>query len=197
MATPVTLFASPASFLIRYDPRRLSQLATILSDPNEPLPNDYELQQSPLVYAALGDATEIILSAAQVGKRYTRAILSALAADFDETLQYGKGGLLVRLCCDLAYGLLVGGKGQGKEDQSALAPRQEWADNMLELLKQGERVFDHEGAIDAGKKVVGQNVLSGGGLNITGTRLTDDIGMFGTAGLSRRGFRSGPSGPCC
>src|SRR5262245_17436651 len=103
-------FAAPQEFTVRYDPRRLAQLVTTSGDPHEDLPNQFDVESSPLVFAALGDATEIICAACQVGGFYRRADLENLALDYSSASHTGRGGLLVRLCCDIAYALLVGGK---------------------------------------------------------------------------------------
>jgi phage gp36-like protein len=51
---------------------------------------------------------------------------------------------LKRLCCDLAYGLLISRRGYGGADLDAMTSRSKETEAILELLRTGERMFEIE-----------------------------------------------------
>jgi hypothetical protein len=61
--------------------------------------------------------------------------------------------LLVRLVCDLAFGLLVARRGYSAQDQTAMAPQTKAANEMLEMVRRGERLFDSADVAEAGVNV--------------------------------------------
>jgi len=134
-------FASPADLVLYYDERRISQLATDSGTPATDLDNNA------IVLAMLARATEEILAASLVGKRYTATELQELADS--ET----NGYFLVGLVCDLAYGYLVQRRGTGAADMDRQAPAFKKALTTLERLKAGDYIFPLTGELsqeDAG-----------------------------------------------
>jgi phage gp36-like protein len=121
-------YATPQDLLIRYDERRVADLVSDTGTRSAaPL-------TSPVVAAVLEDAAGIIDSACRVGGRYSIADLAAMA---------GSGHyLLVRLSCDIAYGLLVARRGYSTTDMKVMAPQLEFANKMLDDLRKGDRVLD-------------------------------------------------------
>jgi phage gp36-like protein len=136
-------YAASSDILARYDARRVGEL--VRDDATRASPS--ELATDPVLTALLADASAIVDSAALAGGRYSADDLSALAAD-----PVG-GPLLVRLVCDLAFGLLVSRRGAPASDVDALAPRYKAANDVLEALRNGGRVLDVAGAIAAGQPV--------------------------------------------
>lgn len=121
-------YATPAQMGTRYDIRRIGDLVSDTGD-RDPAP-----LTSPVLAACLDDASGHIDSACRVGGRYATSELTAMTG-------YG-ASLLVRLTCDIAYGLLVARRGYSATDQQAMAPNYKPALDMLELVRKGERVFD-------------------------------------------------------
>lgn len=143
-------YATPSDMLARYDARRLGDLVNddgtratstaLLTDPN--------------LQAALDDASGMLDAAIQRGQKYTvQDIASIVAATTSSNPLYNSYKLLVRLCCDLAYGLLVGRRAYNATDTAAQAPRYVEALRQLQLLEDGEWVFLTPGAIAYGFKV--------------------------------------------
>lgn len=129
-------YAVPADLLKRFDARTVGDLAgdegkrivpsALLTDPN--------------VLAVLDDASGEIESALLQGERYTAANLTALTGN---SQQY-----LVRLCCEIAFGLLWRRRPWADDQQRQEAIKR--ADEHLERLRKGERVFDVVAILDAG-----------------------------------------------
>lgn len=118
-------------FANQYDIRRLGQH---LSDTGTPI-GAGELLDHPVLLQLLDEASDLILSACLVGKKYTIEYLDELAASTN------RGGLLRRLTGDICYGLLISRRGQAASDISALAPRYIIAMGVLEQLKLGTMLF--------------------------------------------------------
>jgi phage gp36-like protein len=119
-------YASPSDFLKRYDARVLGDLvgdSGVRVDPSA-------LLQNVNVQAALDDASGMIDSAVLVAQKYTPDELAALTGV--------DAAFLIRIVCNLAFGLLTMRRGQPTEQieqyKEALA--------ALELLRSGERVFN-------------------------------------------------------
>lgn len=121
-------YATASDLLTRYDSRRVGDL---VSDSGA---RDANPAASPVLAACLDDASGMIDLACMVGGRYTPTTLAAMTGNSSKAL--------VRLACDLAYGLLVARRGYSSTDQKTMAPQYDQAQNTLELLRKGERVFD-------------------------------------------------------
>jgi phage gp36-like protein len=121
-------YATPAELLVRYDARRVGDLVSDTGD------RDTNPVASPVLAACLDDASGHIDSACRVGGRYSTTEL--------DTMVGNGSSLLIRLTCDIAYGLLVARRGYSATDQQAMAPNYKPALDMLELIRKGERVFD-------------------------------------------------------
>jgi phage gp36-like protein len=121
-------YATTQDLLLRYDERRVADL---VSDTGTRSTNP---AASPVAEMALEDASGMIDAACRVSGRYKSIDLLGMT---------GHGAnLLARLCCDLAYGLLVGRRGYSSTDQKAMAPQFEFANALLDSIRKGERVFD-------------------------------------------------------
>lgn len=129
-----TSYALPEDFLRRYDARILGDLVNdnnISVDATSLLTN-LNLQ------AALDDASGQVNSAVLVANKYSPAELQALDGIDRE--------YLVRLVCNLAYGLLVMRRGLPSDK----LPQYDEALETLKLLRSGERVFAVLANQDAG-----------------------------------------------
>lgn len=124
-------YATGAELVVRYDARRIAQL---VADDGQQVASG-SVAAHAVVEALLEDATAAINSAVYVGKRY-------VAADLSSGLTASGGYLLKRLCCDLAFGYLVARRGLAADEVGKLAPRYAEALQYLDLLRQGERIFD-------------------------------------------------------
>ena len=161
-------YASGSDMVARYDVRRMGQW---LSDSGVPV-EDGDVPSNTKLAALLNDASELVNSAAFVGKRYSRANLTSLSSD-------DGGPLLKRIVCDLAYGMLAMRRGYSIKELTDLAPGWEWAQEMLEQLRLGERIFDFTAAADAGLVEVVSVTDQSGSLLSKNTRL------FGITNLNR------------
>jgi phage gp36-like protein len=130
-------FASASDLVKRYDVRRIGQL--VYDDGTKASPAQVAADEN--VQAALDDADGFIRSAVRRGERYSDDDLSGLAG----TAQ----AFLVRLCCDLAYGLLCERRGNLTPD--GVPPGYARAMQTLDLLANGERVLEVDAALAAGK----------------------------------------------
>lgn len=126
--------AEGVDLVLRYDVRRLGDL--ILDDDTRAEPG--AISGHPVVQAMLSDATGLINSALLAGDRYSLIDINI----FGTALSEASKNLLKRMCCDLAYGLLLARRGYSATDTSAMAPRYMEAKELLEQLKQGDRIFD-------------------------------------------------------
>lgn len=179
-------YATPEELLIRYDARRVADLVsdtgTRTTDP----------ASSPVVAACLEDASGMVESACRVAGRYT---INQLV-----NLQGHTRFLLTRLVCDLTYGLLVARRGYSANDMNTMAPQYKGALDMLEQIKQGDRIFDYPGTDthnpDAGSSCGCSSCTSeidyGSGPLIYGTCEANGASCSGCASCAGR---SGPSEP--
>lgn len=133
-------YATAQNLLDRYDARRIADL---VSDSGT---RTLAPQSSPVLLACLDDASGEVDAACRVAQRYTSADLSGLTGNAN--------ALLVRLVCDLAYGMLVARRGYAANDNAVMAPREKIAFDMLEALRRGERIFSGEDQAEAGVNVV-------------------------------------------
>ncbi len=140
-------FLDGAGMLERYDSRRVGQLVldTGVNASAADLADSGTTAGARLL-ALLNEASELVVAAAAVGKRYTRADLDAVAA-----AGTGSAYLLRRLTADLAFGLLCKRRGYDAKQFAALAPAYLEALQYLEQLRRGERILDSvAGVADAG-----------------------------------------------
>jgi phage gp36-like protein len=122
-------YAQPADMMARYDVRRLGDLVrddTTRADPSSLL-SDTVLQ------TALDDAAGEIDASVLAGQKYLPADLAGLTGT--------DLALLKRLNCDLAYGFLVMRRGYSAADAQAQAPGFARAQELLQLLRDGNKVF--------------------------------------------------------
>lgn len=124
-------YITAAQFVRVYDSRKIVQE---LSDSGSPV-LEADLDTNANLADILGMASEMVASAALVGKRYTVAQLAALAASSDS------GFLLRKLVADLAFAILVGRRGRSAADVDRLCPAHRQALLSLEQLRNGERLF--------------------------------------------------------
>lgn len=123
-------FASAAQFTVAYDNRATRES---LSDTGVPVTGD--LANDPNLLQLLEESSEMILSACEVGARYNKDDLDALAASTTV------GFLLRRLTIDLTHGLVVSRRGRAAADVTRLSPRYALALQMLDQLAAGKRLF--------------------------------------------------------
>ena len=133
-------YATPADVLKRLDARRVGQLVL----DNGAMATTGALATDPNLLQALEDAEGVVNAAALRGRRYSVADLNGLAGPAK--------AVLVRLVCLLSYQYLVERRG-GLGGDEAASPGYSWAVGMLEMLANGERVFQLDAALDAGKPV--------------------------------------------
>lgn len=141
-------YATADDLLTRYDSRRVADLVSD-TGARSVYPNS-----SPVVAVVLEDASGMIDAACRVAKRYTTADLNSLTGSTKS--------LLVRLTCDLAFGLLVARRGYSAQDQKVMAPQTEAANALLEQLRTGERIFDDAEVANAGVNVLSRKTTTDG-----------------------------------
>lgn len=128
--------ATVSDLLMRYDSRRIADLVL----DTDQRATDVELAGNStaglVVQTALSDASGMINSSILAGGRYKLEDLLAMTTD--------SKGYLKRLCCDLAYGLLISRRGYGGADLDAMTSRSKESEAILELLRTGERIFEIE-----------------------------------------------------
>lgn len=175
-------YAQPADIMARYDSRRLGDLvgdsgtrvtaALLGTDPN--------------LQVALDDAAGMLDAAIQRGQRYTILDLTnIMGATPPPAGQPGQTGtpsqlwtskqLLIRLNCDLAYGLLIARRGLSSTDNAAMAPRYTEALRILEQLSSGGLIFVTTPAIGAGLPVPAVTISQDINLLSGITRLFGDL----------------------
>lgn len=136
-------FITAAQFLNRYDARRVGDLVgdtgtrvdagTLLTDTN--------------LATILADASAFITAACRVSDRYSYDDLNNLAT----TSPYGPTAyLLHRLTADLAMGLLLKRRAYAADDIAKQCPAYVEALQYIQLLREGERIFDTDGQAEAG-----------------------------------------------
>lgn len=126
--------ATVSDLLMRYDLRRIGDL--VLDTDQRATAEELAGNSTAglVVQTALSDASGMINSAILAGGRYELADLVAMTQD--------SKGHLKRLCCDIAYGLLISRRGYGGADLDAMTSRSKESEAILELLRTGERVFE-------------------------------------------------------
>lgn len=136
-------YATPAQLLQRYDARTVGDLVS--DDGNQVSAGD--LLADANLQAALNDASGQIESALLQAERYSVADLTALVGSSSNT-KY----VLIRLTCDIAFQQLVERRPWYEVNES-YKQRTEDADETLERLRKGERVFDLSPVKEAGLPV--------------------------------------------
>jgi phage gp36-like protein len=174
-------YCTPAAFLQCYDSRRVGQL---LTDNDEPLFSSQILSSSVLA-ELLRQATKIIDAACAVGDRYDPTELATLASDVEH------GGLIRRLCADIAFGLLQQRRGYSLKEIQDLSSGYQLAMDMLEQLRMGERIFNLDGVPEAGLPDVVRL-----GVNSAGPSVANCSRFFGNTPTTNRFGYGGLGGGC-
>jgi len=133
-------YATVEDLTLRFDERLLAELA---SDTGEPA---QDIAGSARIAAALEEASGQVEAAALAGKRYTAEDLAALTGN--------ARALLVGLVCDLAMSRLLRVRGQSAASEQAERLR-ERAEQYLDALARGERIFGVAKAAQAGLPTIG------------------------------------------
>lgn len=136
-------YATAAQLLTRYDSRRVAELN---SDTGSPVTPTDPVSITTPVGAALYDASAMVDTALQAGKRYTRSVLAALIADAD----LSKGAPIVRAVCDIAYARLLIRRGIPAKEIANLAPGYVDAMQFISDLRNGLTVLDITANLNAG-----------------------------------------------
>ena len=148
MATSIPPYAQISDLLNCYDNNRLADL--VVDGTARPA----SLAGNTILLAMLQQASGMIDAACQRGQKYSQTDLLNIASGFDplnvQINMQTSQALMVRLTCDLAYGLLVGRRGYSAEDSQAEAPRYAEALKTLKLLADGDMIFVTAGALAAG-----------------------------------------------
>lgn len=146
------LYITPSELTLYYDSRRVLDLAVDtgtradIADLSNAGSNAYKR-----VNAMIASVCSEIDSVCQQGKRYVRADLEAMiAASGSDDASTKRAASLKQMTADLVFGRLMAVRGYGADQQRQLAPRYEKAEQMLEMLYQGSRVFDFDDNIKAG-----------------------------------------------
>lgn len=177
------VYATVADLILAYDSRRVAELA---SDTDTPVASG-SLATDAVLLRMLADGANLIQLAARFADRYSQADLDAVYAD--PINKYS----IIRLNVDLAFGLLVARRGYRASELADLAPNWVIANQTLELLRLGNRVFDVASAPEAGAAVdtvkLGQNGCS---------FVTSAFRMYGplSVGATRPCCPSAGSNPC-
>lgn len=168
-------YATAAQLLSRYDSRRVAELN---SDTGTAVtPTDPVSVSSP-VGAALYDASAMLDSALQSGRRYSRTALATLVADADAS----KGSPIVRMVCDIAMARLLMRRGLPAGEIDRQVPGYKDALTWMQRLANGEDVLDIAANLDAG---LPEAALT----DVWDVKLTSNFnGMFGRWGYERRGI---------
>lgn len=186
------------------DTRRLYEYA---SDTGTPL-SAAAFAASALVAEIIAAAEQEVISACLVGNRYTVDDLTVLAADnvggsvtggtefgggsvTGGTTVTGVGAKLRRLVAEVAWGLLLNRRKVSANDFAALAPGYKEAQDQLELLRLGERIFPIGGVPEAGLPSV---VALGEDAWQSRRTIASQIGLFGDIACPRPGIMNRP---CC
>lgn len=132
-------YAVPQDLVSYYD---ASVVADLASDTEMP---ESDLNSSRIVLKLLAFASGRINSAASVAARYSAEDLALLTGDDKE--------VLTELCCTLAMGKLLGRR-PGSQHAEAYQEHIEAAEEFLDRLRKGERVFAFEENVEAGLPLV-------------------------------------------
>jgi len=199
-------FCNSTQFLQYTDTNRVCEL---LSDDVDGVPIPVaQLATNATLQEIFDAATQEIVSACQIGNRYTVGELICLYNDnqggevtliaglYTITVNTGVtitgvGAKLRRLCAQLAWGELVGRKKFTGEEFAKMAPGYKQALADLEQLRLGERIFPSvTGTPEAG--LPGVEVL---GINNCGS-INQSVGLWGNVALGNI-WRNGVAGGCC
>lgn len=138
-------------FLNYYDARRVGEL---LSDTGIPVEAG-DIPDDPVLEEAIAAACGEIDTHCQQGKRYAKADIEAIITgntlDPSNVAYRKASAVLKQLAADLTFGTLMARRGYSAETMARLAPRLVAAQETLEQLYQGRRVFDLSTAIEAGR----------------------------------------------
>lgn len=134
-------YAAPSDFILRVDARRLGDLG--LDDGTRVSPTN--LLTNPRLQASLDDASGMIDAALLRGGRYQPSDLLHLNVN----TSFGNN-LLIRLCVDIAYGLLLEARGYSEVETVSMAPGYTKALAMIDRLSSGEWIFGLAPVIVAG-----------------------------------------------
>lgn len=129
-------YATPADLRSRHDVRVIGDLAS--DDGRRVHANDIDTNAN--VLTALADASGAMDAALLQGKRYSKADMEALTG---ESLSYRK-----RICCTIAYWYLF--ERRTWTDDERYETAKDRGRKALELLRQGQHVFDIESTKEAG-----------------------------------------------
>lgn len=175
-------YATPEQMIVRYDARRLGQL--VRDDGSTTSTSDLVNDQT--LMAMLDDASGMVNQACRTGNRYTLDHLSQVATDSKTQ------GPLVRLVCDLAWGLLWARRGLPAGQFQDMAPRYAEGLALLEKLRYGQLVFDLPGHVLAHNPdtaVLASNAEKtnpvSGYTRIWGLRAEDEMGTDSQPGRER------------
>lgn len=135
-------YVTPEQFLARRDIRAVQQLLPDGPPQGVVLPPVEAVTTHPVLIAALEDASGQVRAACETANRYTAEELDTLGAANDP--------FLIRLVCDLAFGLLLTRRSRPVE--AGNYPEIERAEQWLALLRFGERVLNVQSAKDAGNE---------------------------------------------
>jgi len=126
-------YASGNDLLVMYDQELVSQLCS----KNGVQVQLADIPTNPVILAQLNRATAEINQACTLGNRYFVQDLQGLAASTDDSIRWSIAGL----CCAIAMGLLVEGKATTPKEVEALASGFARAQQIMEMLRQGQLVF--------------------------------------------------------
>jgi phage gp36-like protein len=132
-------YATPQDLVTYYD---ASVVADLASDTDSPVP---DVTQCPLIDQLLAFGAGRINSAATIGQRYSEDQLTALAGD---DLQ-----VLVQLNCTIAMGALLFRR-PGSQYEKSYENHMKAAEEFLDRLRKGERIFAFPENQDAGLPLV-------------------------------------------
>lgn len=176
MAT-IPPYAQISDLLNAYDNNRLADLVV----DGQPRPSS--LLGNSILSALLMQASGMVDMACQRGQKYSQTDLLNIANGTDpnnpQINMQTSQALMVRLVCDLTYGLLVGRRGYSAEDTNAECPRYAEALRVLKEIAAGESIFVTAGTLAAGlpnsQIVLSQNVglLSGAAFRYFGDLIAD------------------------
>jgi len=130
----LTPFITNEQFFTRYDYRWIGQnlkddgtdatyveLTTVTLNPTDP---------GTIIYSFAFEASEMLMGAAAVGARYSE----------NDIRTYG-GYLLLRICADLMLAPVLQRRNRALTDEAELSKSYDEAQQYLELLRRGERIF--------------------------------------------------------
>lgn len=176
----VMAYATATDMLSRYDANRIGDLVQDLQKRVPPAtligPPAYATLQT-----ALEDAAALIDAHCLVGGKYHLQDLLNLVSIAGNppvaTPTNQTGNLLIRINCDLAFGLLLERRGYNAGEIQTLAPGMGMALELLKRLGDGELIFNVAAVILAG---TGQNIDNPLALSDRVTLITSNSRIFGT-----------------